>query len=114
MSINQLPVHGVFHDVPPVLVSNLNDHVMHSLTSEFDRFTCLIRQALRTKTWVADSVKEKTFGEGKFELGDKVCRSFYFNHMLKLTIFGEWDSFLKVRNGEIVYKKQMTKVIHIV
>lgn len=113
VSINQLPVLGVFHVVPPVLVSNLNGHVMQSLTYEFDRFTCLIRQALRSKLQIGDSIKVKTLGKEKFELGDKVWRTFYFNHMLKVTIFGEWDSFSRVQKEEITYRKRMTKVIHI-
>jgi hypothetical protein len=48
-TINQLPVIGGFHDVPPVLVSNLNHHVLQSLTYKFDHFSCFIRQALKTK-----------------------------------------------------------------
>jgi hypothetical protein len=40
---------------------------MQSLTYAFDHFTCSIRQTLRTKLQVADSIKQKTFGKEKFE-----------------------------------------------
>jgi hypothetical protein len=109
-SINQLPVHGVFRDVPPMLVSNLNHHVLQSLTYEFDRFSSFIRQALKTKPRVADNIKYKTFGKERFELGEKIFRSFYFSHLLKMTIFGDWNGLSRLKDREIVQRSRMTRV----
>jgi hypothetical protein len=58
--------------VPSDLVHRLNDHVRQSLTYEFDRFYLLMNQALKSKTWIPDTVKWKTFGKETFELGSKI------------------------------------------
>jgi hypothetical protein len=112
-TINQLPVNGVFHDVPPVLVSDLNNHVLQSLNYEFDHFSRLFRQALKAKPQVADSIKFKTFGKERFVLGDKIFRSFYFNHLLKLTAFGDWNSLSRLNVREIVQRTRMTRIVHV-
>jgi hypothetical protein len=113
-AINQLPVLGVFEMVPSDLVHRLDDHVMQSLTYEFNRFHLLMNQALKRKTQIPDTVKWKTFGKERFELGSKIFRSFYLNHLLKLTFFGDWSSFPKLsQSNEIVHRSRLTKVIHV-
>jgi hypothetical protein len=114
-SINQFPVHGIFHYVPPVLVSNLDTrrHVLLSLTYEFDCFNSIIKRALKSKVQVADNVKRKTFEIEKFKMGDKLFQKFYFNHLLKLTFFREdWNSASRVHDREVVHKTLLTKVFH--
>lgn len=112
-AVNQLPVLGVFKTVPSELVGTLNGHVIQSLTYEFDRFCSFMNQALKSKTRIPDTVKWKTFGKERFELGNKIFRSFYFNHLLKLTIFGDWSLFPKLKSCEVVYRTRMTKIIHV-
>lgn len=112
-AVNQLPIRGVFDCVPIDLRENLNGHAIQCLTFEYDRFCSSMSQALKSRTRIPDTVKWKSFGNEKFELGSQIFRSFYFNHLLKLTIFGDWCSFSKLAPYEIVHKSRMTKVIHV-
>ena len=112
-AVNNLPIRGAFDSVPSELSKRLNEHVIQSLTLEFDHFCAFISQAMKTKTQIPDTVKWKTFGRERFALGNKICRSFCLTHLLTLTIFGNWQSFSKLASCEIVYRSRKTRVIHI-
>jgi hypothetical protein len=112
-AVNQLLIRGVFDRVPIELRDSLNGHVIQCLTFEFDRFCSSMSQALKSRTQIPDTVKWKSFGNERFEIGSQIFRSFYFNHLLKLTFFGDWCSFSKLAPYEIVHKSKKTKVIHV-
>jgi RNase P/RNase MRP subunit p29 len=58
-----------------------------------------------------ESIKEKTFGKERFELGSQLFRSFFLNYLLKLTFFG--CNFSKLHQNEIVYRTNKAVVVHI-
>jgi hypothetical protein len=59
-----------------------------------------------------ESIKEKTFGKERFELGSSQLFHFFFlNYLLKLTFFG--CNFSKLHQNEIVYRTNKAVVVHI-
>ena len=110
-NINQLPIIGAFDAIPSVLYDGMNKHILASLTIDYDRFNTIIRNAIKKKSRVSDSIKIKRFGKEFVILGSQIFRSFHLNHLLLLTFFGL--NFSLLSNDEIVHRTKRTTLIHI-
>ena len=110
-NVNQLPILGAFTSLPETLQPNTEQMVMKSLTLEYDRLRTYIHNGLKKTQPFTDSVKEKTFGRERFELGTQLFRSFFLNYLLKLTFFGSNCS--KLSPHEVVYRTNKSVVVHI-
>ena len=85
--VNKLPVLGAFSSFPVELETNTEHIIIHSLTLEYDRFASYLYNGLKMTQPFTESVKEKTFGKERFEMGSQLFRSFFLNYLLKLTFF---------------------------
>ena len=75
--VNDLPVLGAFSSLPEELQTNTNQVVIQSLTLEYDRLIGYLHNGLKMKQAFTESIKEKTFGKERFELGTQLFRSFF-------------------------------------
>jgi hypothetical protein len=75
--INQLPVLGAFSSLPFELESNTEHLIVQSLTLEYDWLISYIHNGLKVTQPFTESMKEKTFGKERFELGSQLFRSFF-------------------------------------
>ena len=109
--VNQLPVLGAFSSLPQELETNTDQLIIKSLTLEYDRLISYLHNGLKMTQPFTESIKEKTFGKERFELGSQLFRSFFLNYLLKLTFFG--SNFSKLCPNEIVYRTNKSIVVHI-
>ena len=109
--VNNLPIYGAFVSIPNHVIKIQEDVIKKSLTQDFDRFTATIKNAIRKKTKITESLKQKQFGKERFILGVQVFRSFLLTHLLNVTMFGTNYCFLN--DHEIVHRSKGTIIAHI-
>jgi hypothetical protein len=109
--VNRLPILGAFTSIPVEIQRNTDELVIQSLTLEYDRLVSYIHNGLKVTQPFTESIKEKTFGKERFELGSQLFCSFFLNYLLKLTFFG--CNFSQLHQNEIVYRTNKAVVVHI-
>jgi hypothetical protein len=107
--VNSLPILGSFTEIPTNIT---NHHIIHSLTLEHNRFVTFIHNILKkTSGFNKDSMKTKKIGNERIKLGYQVFRSFFINHLLKLSFLGPNNC--KLNDNEIVHRYKKSVVVHI-
>ena len=75
--VNELPVLGAFSSLPEELERDTDHLIIQSLTLEYDRLISYLHNGLKMEQAFTESVKGKTFGKERFELGSHLFFSFF-------------------------------------
>lgn len=110
MMINNLPILGVFKSIPGIIMV---EEVKIALSTDHHKFINTIQNVLRNKKISMKNTTEvKKFGNEQVKNGDKVYKSFFLPHLLKISIFGNHYSLFHNRT-EIVERKEKSTLFHI-
>ena len=106
---------GKFENVPTVIVdTSMYQNVMQSLTLDWRNFANSMKRAMimNSKKMVETSEKEFKFGNESVKLHSQCYRSFYINHLLKISIFGQPPFYPPLLPHEIVRRTKKEVIIH--
>ena len=109
--LNSRKLKGKFVSIPNDITCELNNHVMDTLTYEWQKLIVIMRNSItkaqsRTKTCLTYK-----FGKESVRLGSQSYRDISTSYLLELTIFGKNKCNLKQR--EIVYKTKKIMIVNI-
>jgi hypothetical protein len=108
------PNDGKFTNVPCKLYANLEREVLTSLSNDWMHFVSMMKSSImRRSTHMGTSTKVYTFGKEKVTMNNQVYRSFHFNYLMELTMFGSNPSFSLLFPYEVVHRTKKQTIIHI-
>jgi hypothetical protein len=108
---------GTFENVPNAIIeSSITDNVLQSLSQDWVNFVRQFKQCILLKSRhhsrVPTSEKIYKFGNEKVVMYSQIYRIFYFNHLLKVTIFG-MPLYSKLLPHEVPYQSKKQTIIHL-
>ena len=110
----RVPNDGKFTNVPCDLYANLEREVLASLSNDWMHFVNIMKSSIMRKgSHMGTSTKVYTFGKEKITMKNQVYRSFHFNYLMELTMFGSNPSFSLLFPYEVVHRTKKQTIIHI-
>ena len=114
--LNILPLNdGTFDYVHLVLREDMRKNVMESLTLDWRHTASLLRQSIisneRRGNKMSIAFTAYKFGRERVVLYSQSYRSFFMNHLLKLTIFGS-PLYSNLLPHEVVYRFKKNNIVH--
>ena len=106
-------IDGRFEVVPVPLESNLKDHILTSLTKEWQHMVSIFRKAVtRQYNTRVDNRKQYVFGKERVRVHNQIYRTMFINELLLLTVFGS-PLFTALSPHEIVHRSKNQVIIHL-
>ena len=114
IQLNSQPrIDGRFEVVPLSLETNLQYHILASLTKEWQHLVSIFRNAAtRQYNKRVDNRKEYVFGKERVRMHNQIYRSMFISELLLLTIFGS-PLLTGLSNHELVHRSKNQVVIHL-
>ena len=115
--LNMLPLNdGTFDYIPLVLRGDMRKNVMDSLTFDWRHTASLLRQSIVTNERRGNKMSiaftAYTFGRERVVLYSQSYRTFFLNHLLKLTIFGS-PLYSNLLPHEVVHRSKKETILFI-
>lgn len=106
---------GRFEEVPRTLTTQIpmKEHILESLSTDWLNLVRLFKQCLLgSSNKIQNSQKVYRFGNERICLRSQCYKSFFFNYLLQVTIFG-YPLFSTLLLHELVHKTKKQAIIHL-
>ena len=109
--LNEQKLPGRFVLMPPEIEESLEDHIMDSLTYEWEMLVRAMKNCITCQPRNAMSSKAYRFGKEHVILQSQTYCELKLSYLLELTIFG--NQFSKLKRSEIISKNKKIMLVHI-